>query len=135
MKQHGFTLIELMIVVAIIVILAAVAIPQYQTYVLRSQITRGYAEMNSLRAAVEVCEADGNVNDGCQLDNVQSSIYLVDPVVTFRPSKISATFSNQVQTQLRGGTIELERADDGGWECKMTFSGNVPEFVVPKACR
>lgn len=135
MKQHGFTLIELIIVVAIIAILAAVAIPQYQNYVLRSQITRGYAEMNSLRAAVEVCEADGNVNDGCQLDNVQSSIYLVDPVVTFRPSKISATFSNQVQPQLRGGTIELERSAAEGWKCTMTFNGDVPTSVIPKECQ
>ena len=47
--QNGFTLIELMIVVAIIGILAAVAIPQYQNYVSKTQVTRVMAEVGALR--------------------------------------------------------------------------------------
>src|SRR5690606_4326027 len=57
--QQGFTLIELMIVVAIIGILAAVAIPQYQNYVARSQVARVMSETSSLRTAVETCILDG----------------------------------------------------------------------------
>ena len=51
--QKGFTLIELMIVVAIIGILAAIAIPQYQDYISRSQVQRVVGEASSVRTAIE----------------------------------------------------------------------------------
>lgn len=57
--QQGFTLIELMIVVAIIGILAAVAIPQYQNYVTQSQVSRAMAEVGDLKTAIESCLANG----------------------------------------------------------------------------
>ena len=53
--QKGFTLIELMIVVAIIGILAAVALPQYQTYTGKSQAGRVMGEMASLKTAIDMC--------------------------------------------------------------------------------
>lgn len=57
--QKGFTLIELMIVVAIIGILAAIAIPQYQDYTARTQVTRAVSEVSALKTAAESAILEG----------------------------------------------------------------------------
>lgn len=61
--QKGFTLIELMIVVAIIGILAAVAIPAYQNYTLKARYTEVVNAGSSYKTALEVCAQNGNCND------------------------------------------------------------------------
>jgi len=58
--QQGFTLIELMIVVAIIGILAAVAIPNYQQYTKKAKFTEVVQSTAALKAAVEICLQDQN---------------------------------------------------------------------------
>jgi type IV pilus assembly protein PilA len=57
--QKGFTLIELMIVVAIIGILAAIAIPQYQNYIAKSQVSRVMSETGGLKTVIESCINEG----------------------------------------------------------------------------
>jgi type IV pilus assembly protein PilA len=136
--QQGFTLIELMIVVAIIAILAAIAIPQYQNYVIKSQLARVYSELNTLRTAVEVCHNDGQATTGgCNLDTVQSSMLLSNPVVTFVPgtsSSIAATIGTDAAPRLHGAVVSITRNDSGVWSCDFS-SADVPNSLKPKACQ
>lgn len=60
--QKGFTLIELMIVIAIIGILAAIAIPQYQNYIARSQVSRVMGETGTIKTAVDTCIQAGKIS-------------------------------------------------------------------------
>lgn len=63
-KARGFTLIELMIVVSVIGVLAAIAVPQYQSYVFRSQVQRVVGEAAAIKSAVEICLSSGRTNVG-----------------------------------------------------------------------
>jgi len=104
--QKGFTLIELMIVIAIIGILAAIAIPAYQDYTVRAQVTEGLTLAGDLKAAVAESFANtgewpaANANVG--VDAVKSGKYVT--AVDIADGTINITYGNQANaTALAAG--------------------------------
>lgn len=139
--QKGFTLIELMIVVAIIAILAAIAIPQYQTYVVRSQVTRAMGEASDLKVAVEDCINNGlkftDTNTSCINTATSSDILDGDvPTPTIEDdgtAKIVAKLGNHANSTVTGGEITWTRTEDGSWSCK-TDGTKITSKYAPASC-
>lgn len=113
--QQGFTLIELMIVVAIIGILAAVAVPQYQQYTVRSQVTEGLAMAAEFKTAVsEFYSARGtapadNTAVGLEVATNYTGNYVTQILVD--GGDIQVTFGNRANADLAASVLSL-----GMWE-------------------
>jgi type IV pilus assembly protein PilA len=150
--QKGFTLIELMIVVAIIGILAAVALPAYQDYTIRAKMSEVILALSACRTSVtEVYQSGGSApladGWGCG-ENTVSSKYLaalhtnIDGRVIATVQSIGAVVDSKFVTLAPtiGGVVAVYATNSGtgpnGWRCGNTTDGTtVPPRYLPGSCR
>ena len=151
--QKGFTLIELMIVVAIIGILAAIAIPAYQDYTIRAQVTEGLNLASDLKAGVGEYYAQNGTwptlgNLGISGVTSKAAKY-VKEIAVVDGGGINIKFGNQANTKINDKILSLRAApNDNGdlvWLCgkhavtgrasTATDATDIADKYLPSSCR
>ena len=156
-KIQGFTLIELMIVVAIIAILAAIALAAYQTYVIRSQVTRAVAEIADGKAVVEDCITSGKLQLGTSSGQCDPSVLTGSDILSDPPQGgnqiptgtgvpqiqlpqsaadngvVKGHLGGHASTKVQGVLVTWTRDPNGSWSCQ-TDSTLDPKYA-PANCQ
>jgi type IV pilus assembly protein PilA len=146
--QQGFTLIELMIVVAIIGILAAVAIPAYQDYTQRAQVAEAFTMTAGAKTAIaEYAQSNGAYPNTTALGDLDldgtpaiDGNYASATVDTSGNINITMKAAGVVGADIADGTITLAPPTLAGmtgafkWECTSSGGNKIEQKFLPKSC-
>ncbi|MEL4203058.1 pilin [Plesiomonas shigelloides] len=143
--NKGFTLIELMIVVAVIGVLAAIAIPQYQNYVAKAELGSALSTVSAMKTNVEdYIATHGAFPNGTADDQKPEDLGGPTPengTLGFTGTKINFAFNKagKASEKVSGATLSLVRdATTQAWKCEVTKSSGsgsgVTNAILPKGC-
>ncbi|MDD9175613.1 pilin [Aliivibrio finisterrensis] len=138
--QKGFTLIELMIVVAVIGVLSAIAVPQYQNYVKKSELGAALATITALKVNVEDSIATNGQFPTVATGDMASKLGASTTILGVLSTETGATSSaGQIiitlgsETQNSSQKLAISRNDTGSWKC-VTDIVSSASATFPKGC-
>lgn len=155
MKQTGYTLIEVMVVIAVIGTLLAIAIPSYQDYVIRAQVSTVYQEMMPATMAIDRFKADriepslkngagfilvgdGNAQNSkgpakgnfCSFNMKEDTCGAGNTKYVILECSIGSGKEESLNEHIKGKKMRLHRISANNWRCQT----NLPGKYLPKGC-